>query len=147
MWHLFHVHLICMKYQVNVKLSLSYWRDEDMPLQNMLLWHKDYFGFYFLRFIYFKEKESEWWEGAEREKERNASRLPVERGAWYRAWSHDPEIRAWAKTKSWVRNQLHQPGAPAWRLFWTKGNWEQEEFSVLPFLLHTGRVFPFVKLE
>ena len=43
------------------------------------------------------------------EKERTSSRLPVEHGAICRAWSHNPDLTTWAKTK---QAQAPQPTEP-----------------------------------
>ena len=44
-----------------------------------------------------------------REERESPGRLPAEHGAWLGAWSHDPEIMAWAETKSRMLKRLsHQ---------------------------------------
>ena len=55
--------------------------------------------------------------GAEGEGERSSSWLCTEHGARWGAWSNNPEIRTWAKTKRWRLNWLCHPGAPDFVVF------------------------------
>ena len=56
--------------------------------------------------------------GTGTEGERISSRLHTECGARLGAWSHDPEIMTWVKTKSQRLNWLYPPGAPMLALIW-----------------------------
>ena len=47
-----------------------------------------------------------------RGRERVRSRLPSEHGACCRSWSQDPEIKTWAKIKSWALNQASHLRCP-----------------------------------
>lgn len=49
--------------------------------------------------------------GGQRRKESISSRLCIEYRAWHTAWSHNPVIMTWAKTKSRTLNWLCHPSA------------------------------------
>ena len=61
-------------------------------------------------FIWEKEGERENKGEGQREREKISSRFSTQLGAWQRAWSHDPEIMTWAKTKSQLLNGLSHSG-------------------------------------
>ena len=58
-------------------------------------------------------------------------------GAWFGAWSHDPEIMTWAKIKSWTFSWLSHPGAPYhfnYNVFRCLSLWDHLMWNSLGFL-------------
>ena len=83
-------------------------------------------GFFFKIYLFIWERVSthvcEWRGG--KWKERMSSRLPTERGAWHRAWSHHSETVTQSKIKSWTLNQRSHPGAPRAQFLIASSTWD-----------------------
>ena len=67
---------------------------------------------FFKDFIFERKRACVRGGGWQRGKERISSRLPTKCGARHGAWSHSPDIKMWAQTKSQMLNQLSHPESP-----------------------------------